>query len=285
MILLTGATGKTGGAVARALAAQGLPVRALVRNPAKAAALAEVGVGLVVGDLADAASVRAAFVGVEKALLLLPNGREQLELERQFVDLARAGGVRHVVKISSMEALEEAVSPIPRVHYASEQHIKGSGLDWTMIRPNFYMQNLLGSAATIRSQGRIYLPLGQGVVPLTDTRDVAAVIALVLATPGHAGQSYEITGPELLDFAQAARIIGENLGRPVEYVDMDPAEYRKVLAPYVSSEWHLDAVMELFGEIAAGQPVYVTDTFRALLGREPTSLAQFVRDHAAVFGG
>jgi uncharacterized protein YbjT (DUF2867 family) len=158
-------------------------------------------------------------------------------------------------------------------------------MDWTMIRPNFYMQNFLGSAATIRSQGRIYLPLGKGVAPLTDTRDVAAVIAHVLATPGHAGRSYEITGPELLDFAQAARIIGETLGRPVEYVDMDPAEYRKVLAPYVSSEWHLDAVMALFAEIAAGQPVYVTTTFRELLGREPTSLAQFVRDHATVFAG
>jgi uncharacterized protein YbjT (DUF2867 family) len=285
MILLTGATGKTGGAVARALAAQGLPVRALVRNPAKAAALAEAGIQLVVGDLADAATVRVALDGVQKALLLLPNGREQLDLERQFVDLARASGVRHVVKISSMEALPEAVSPIPRVHYASEQHIKGSGMDWTMIRPNFYMQNFLGSAATIRSQGRIYLPLGKGVAPLTDTRDVAAVIAHVLATSSHAGQSYEITGPELLDFAQAARIIGETLGRPVEYVDMDPAEYRKVLAPYVSSEWHLDAVMELFAEIAAGQPVYVTDTFRTVVGREPTSLSQFVRDHAAVFGG
>jgi uncharacterized protein YbjT (DUF2867 family) len=285
MILLTGATGKTGGVVARALAAQGLPVRALVRSPAKAAALAEAGVQLVVADLADAAAVRAAMDGVEKALLLLPNGREQLALERQFVAQACAGGVRHLVKISSMEAVPEAASPIPRVHYASEQHIKGSGLDWTMIRPNFYMQNFLGSAATIRSQGRIYLPVGKGQVPLTDTRDVAAVIAHVLATPGHAGRSYEITGPELLDFAQAARIVGETLGRPVEYVDMDPAEYRKVLAPYVSSEWHLDAVMELFAEIAAGQSVYVTSTFRELVGREPTSLAQFVRDHAAVFGG
>jgi uncharacterized protein YbjT (DUF2867 family) len=232
------------------------------------------------GDVAAAACLQ----GAERALVLLPNGQQQLTLETQFVDLAQAAGVRHIVKVSSMEALPDAASPIPKVHYASEQHIKASGLDWTMIRPNFYMQNLLGGAATIRSQGRFFLPMGQGKVAMTDTRDVAAFIAHVLSTLGHAGESYEVTGPEILSASPAAQLPSQVLGKPVEYVDIAPAEYRKVLARFASSEWHLEAVMALFAEIAAGQPVYVTDTFRRVMGREPVSFAQFVRDHLATFG-
>jgi uncharacterized protein YbjT (DUF2867 family) len=185
-----------------------------------------------------------------------------------------------------MEALPDARSPIPQAHFASEQHIRASGLAWTMIRPNFYMQNMFGGAASIKSQGKFFLPMGKGKVAMTDTRDVAAFIAHVLSSDGHEGQSYEVTGPEILSFSDAADRYTEVLGKRVEYVDIDPGEYRKVLAPFTSSEWHLDAVMKLFAEIAAGeQPLYVTDTFRRMMGREPTSFAQFIRDHRAVFGG
>ena len=107
MILLTGATGKTGGETAKALAAKGVKARALVRNAEKAAGLKAAGIEIAVGDVADAASVRKALADVERLLVLLPNSQRQLELEKQLVDLAKTAGVRHIVKMSSMEAMAE----------------------------------------------------------------------------------------------------------------------------------------------------------------------------------
>jgi uncharacterized protein YbjT (DUF2867 family) len=283
MILLTGATGKCGSAAAAALAGKGVPLRALVRDAGKAAGLKAAGVELVIGDVADPDTVRAALVGVEKALLILPNSEQQLVLEKQFTDLAKAAAVRHLVKLSSMEAVPSATAPIPRVHWESEQYIRACGLNWTMVKPNFFMQNLLANAVTIKSMHKFFMPMADGTTAMSDTRDIGAVIAEVLTGKGHEGQNYEITGPELLTFHDVADRFSEVLGVKIEYVNQPPEAFREQLGKFLSSKWHLDAVCQLFAEIAEGRLNYVTDTFRALMGREPISLRQFITDHKAAF--
>jgi uncharacterized protein YbjT (DUF2867 family) len=284
MLLLTGATGKTGGAAAGALLEMGVPFRALVRDADKATALRESGVAVIVGDAGDAGAVKEALAGCERAALILPNSQAQEAMELQFVDLAKQAGVRHIVKLSSHEALAEATCPIPALHYKVEQYIRSSGLDWTMIRPNFFMQNLLAAGRTIKSEGKFYFPFGDGETVMMDCRDIGLVFATVLAEDGHAGQSYELTGPEKLTFHDVARQFSAVLGKPVEYVDQDPAVYRDRVGPFLSSEWHLNSVMQLFREIAAGTvPVEVTDTFKRLTGRDPIPFRQFVEDHRPVF--
>jgi uncharacterized protein YbjT (DUF2867 family) len=283
MILISGATGKTGGSVARSLVARGLKVRALVRNADKAAPLAAAGVELVSGDGADTAALAKAMAGVERAAVIYPNGPAQAQLERAFVDAARAAGVRHMVKLSSMEALPTMHNPVHQTHYMSEQHIKSCGMAWTMIRPNFFMQNFLGSAASIRAAGKFHLPMGKGRAAMTDTRDVAEVMALVLSATGHEGKVYEITGPEVMSFADVAASFSRVLGRKVEYVDAEPIAYKEHLGKFLSSSWHLDAVCDIFKEIRAGYETKTTGTFKQLLGRAPTSFDQFVADHRALF--
>jgi uncharacterized protein YbjT (DUF2867 family) len=118
MILLTGVTGKIGGETAKQLIAKGASLRALIRDEAKAADLKAAGVDLVVGDIADADAVRRGLDGVEKAFLLLANGEQQEANEKQFTDLAVAAGVKHLVKLSSMEAAAGAETPIPRAHWS-----------------------------------------------------------------------------------------------------------------------------------------------------------------------
>ncbi len=284
MILLTGATGKTGGALARELVNKGVPVRALVRDAEKAASLQAAGIELIVGDVGDRDAVAKALTGVEKATLILPNSQEQESMELQFVDLAVEAGVGHLVKLSSFEAQPEATSPIPAQHYTVEQHIRASGLDWTMIRPNFFMQNLFGSGHAIKTEGKFYLPLGDGVTVMMDCRDIGAAIAEVLVGSGHEGQSYEISGPELMTFNDVAEQLSAVLGKRVEYVNQDPAAFREKIAPFLTSEWHANSIMHLFSELAAGvvRP-QVTDTFARLVGREPIVFKQFVRDHIGVF--
>ena len=135
MILVTGATGKTGGAVAKELAAHNIPVRVLVRNADKATDLKDVGAEIAVGDMADEAAVREALKGCDKAVLIMANGEHQLTMEKLFTDSAVALGVKHLVKLSSMESKPGTTKPIPAMHVASEDHIRASGLKWTMIRP------------------------------------------------------------------------------------------------------------------------------------------------------
>lgn len=282
MILLTGVTGKTGGETARQLVQKGARLRAIVRDAAKAADLASAGVELVVGDVADAATVRRALDGVEKAFILLPNGKRQRELELQFTDLAVAAGVKHLVKMSSMEAVADAKTPIPQAHWAVEEHIRASGLPWTMVKPNFFMQNLLSSAASIRTQQRFSLPMGKGTTGMADVRDIGAVCAEVLTGKGHAGKSYEITGPEVLTFDDVAERFSQVLGVKIEYVPM-PMEVFRERMKNVLEPWHLDAVSQLFREIDEIGLDHVTDTFRKLIGREPISLKRFIEDHRAVF--
>ena len=283
MILLTGVTGKTGGAAAKTLLSQGASFRAIVRSPDKAANLAGPGVELIVGDLTDRNVVAEALTGVDKALLVAPNGEQQLDLERQFVECALEAGLKHLVKMSSMEAGPEATSPIPSIHHQCEKLIKGSGLSWTMIRPNFFMQNLLGSGGTIGKQHKFFLPMGDGTTGMSDTRDVGAVIAKVLTSDGHENQSYQLTGPELLSFHDVADRFSEVLGTPIEYVNVPMESYRETLSRFIPSPWHVNAVCALFGEIAEGGLHTTTDTFKELMGREPTSLKQFIEDHIAVY--
>jgi len=283
MILLTGATGKIGAETAKQLVGKGAPVRALVRDAAKAAPLEAAGVELAVGNIADAAAVRQALTGVRQAFLLLPNGEQQEASEKQFTDLCRAAGVGHLVKMSSMEAVPTAQTPIPRAHWAVEEYIRASGLAWTMVKPNFFMQNLLASAKSIREQGLFSLPMGDGTTGMADARDIGAVCAEVLTGQGHAGQSYEITGPEVLTFHQVAERFTMVLGRPIRYVPMPMAQFRERMTG-VLKPWHLNAVCELFQEIADIGLDHTTGTFRRLMGRDPISLDRFIRDHAAAFG-
>ena len=284
MILITGATGRTGGQAARDLAARGVPVRALVRDAAKAAPLAAAGVELAVGDAGDAASVRAALRGVSKVAVIFPNGERQLEFEKQIVDLAAEARVVHIVKISSMESLPTAHNPTHRMHWDSEQHIRATGIPWTMVRPSFYMQNFLANAYTIKTEGRFHYPFGDtGAATFSDSRDAGAFAAHCLATPGHERQSYDVTSPDKLTFHEVAATFSRELDRKVEYVPQDPAAYKAHLGKFLASRWHLDAVCDIFAEIAAGYVVEPTDTFQRVMGRPATTLAQFIREHRAVF--
>jgi uncharacterized protein YbjT (DUF2867 family) len=244
VILLTGVTGKTGGETAKQLLAKGATLRAIVRNEAKAADLKAAGVELVVGDVADADTVKKALEGAETAFLTLPNGRNQEAQEKQFTDLAVAAGVRHLVKMSSMEAVARAQTPIPKAHWAVEEHIRASGIAWTMVKPNFFMQNLLGSAAGIKANRKFSLPMGDGTTGMADIRDIAAVCVEVLTGKGHAGQSYEITGPEVLTFHEVAARFSAVLGEKVEYVPMPIDQFRERMQN-ILEPWHLHAVCEL----------------------------------------
>ena len=282
MILLTGATGRVGSAAAKALARANIPFRALVRDPDKVAFDPDAS-EIVQGDLNDPAIVEQALQGVSRALIVMGNHPDQAKLERQFASLAADGGVSHLVKVSSMEAAPDATATLPKNHYDTEQHIASLGVDWTFLRPNYYMQNMLMYAGSIARTNSFALPLGTAKTAMIDSRDVGEVAAVVLTGEGHAGQAYRLTGPAMMDFHEVAARMGTVLERPVSYVAQSPEVFREVLGQFIQSVWQLDAVCELFAEIAAGSLEEQHSTTADLLGRPAVDLETFTRQFAGAF--
>lgn len=282
MILLTGITGNNGGATATALLKKGIKFRALVRDLNKAAEWADKGVELVQGDLEDPASVTAALEGIDRAVLILPNGEDQQRLELSFIETAQAAGLPWIIKLSSPEAIRGTTSPIPLAHIAAEDAIMASGMNWTFIRPSFFMANLRGVIQPAKETGKLSWPMGDGTVALTDTADAGEFIAHVLTDDNsaqHYGQCYDITGPDpVLNFHDIARIVGEVIGRDVEYEDCDPDAFQEAIRPFHRNQWHSDAVAYLFAEIANGEtPGIKTSTFQDMMGRPGTSFKEFLQ--------
>ena len=281
MILLTGITGNIGGATARALLAKGVRFRALVRDPGKAAQWADKGVELVQGDIEDAAAVKRALAGVDRALLVMPNGEFQERAELAFTRTAKEAGLPWLIKLSSPEAVRGTTSPIPLAHIAAEDAIMASGMKWTFVRPSFYMQNFRGSVKGAKASGKLSMPMGNGTVALTDNEEAGAFIAHVLTDPNpaqHHGQCYDITGPDpVMNFHQVAQVIGEVIGQKVVYDDCDPKAFQEAIRPFHRNQWHSDAVARLFAEIANDKtPGHKTDTFQKIMGRPGRSLREYL---------
>jgi len=285
MILLTGITGNNGGATAKALLEKGVKFRALVRDLDKAADWATKGVELVPGDLNDPASVKAALQGIDAAVLVMPNGQDQQRLELAFIAAAKEAGLPWIVKLSSPEAVRGTNSPTPLVHLAAEDAIKESGMNWTFVRPSFFMQNFRGAIPQAKATGKLSMPMGDGNAALTDCADAGAFIAHILTdgnSAQHFGQCYDITGPDpVMTFAEIAKVIGDVIGREVVYEHADPKAYQEKLRPFVTSDWHSDAVAHLFAEIADGTtPGHKTSTFEDIMGRPGKSFREFVKETA-----
>jgi uncharacterized protein YbjT (DUF2867 family) len=200
------------------------------------------------------------------------------------VDAARRRGVKHVVKLSQYAADVHAPGRFQRYHAAVEQHIRESGIPWTFLRPNLFMQGLLMLRATIAAEGVVYAGAGDARVSVIDVRDIAAVGAHVLTEPGHDGKTYSLTGPEALTHAELAARLSQALGRSIRYVDIPPEAMRQALLGFGMPEWQADGLVEDYAHYRRGEAAEVTTTVRDLTQSDPTTFAQFAVDYASAFG-
>jgi uncharacterized protein YbjT (DUF2867 family) len=286
MILITGATGTTGREVVAELRRLGArQVRALVRDRARADFIREAGFETVAGDFARPETLGAALEGVGRALLLTPPTPDTVSHHHDFIIAAAAAGVRHVVKLSAFGADADAPEGFGRWHGRSENLLKTSGLKWTILRPNFFMQNLLGQARQIAATGNIHQPLGDARASFIDARDIAAVAARALTEDGHEGQTYTLTGPEALSYEEVAAKLSEATGRRITYVPVTPEQFRDGALAAGLPGWLVSALERLNELFASGQAAEVTDAVRRVGRTEPTTFGQFARDHAEAFRG
>ena len=283
MILLTGITGTTGKQILDLFCKRNIPVRAMVRDLDKVKDLSETGLEIVQGDLEDEISIENAMNGVDKAFLLMPNVEQQLANEKRFIDVAKKVGVSQLVKLSASGADASSPALLKRYHGEAEEYLAQSGIGFTNVRPNFYMQNMLQCAASIKAEDKFYLPFRNGRTGVTAVADVAEFIVTILSEAGHDGKTYDVTGPAVLSFYDLAAQMSEVLGREITYVDLPAEEFSSQLLNWGTSEWYVKAVAELFGLIAQDQGTLVTDTFEKVCAKAPQSFSQFVQQHAVAF--
>lgn len=280
MIVVTGATGNVGRPLVRALAAAGEQVTAVSRGVA-AGGLPD-GVQHRRADLTDPESLRPVLDGAEGLFLHDGGAGAGLPRPREILDVAKAGGVRRVVLLSSIGV---ATRPQSASHggtmRAVEEAVRESGMDWTVLRPGGFDSNAYAWAETVRADRTVVAPFGEVGLPTVDPDDIAEVAAAALRQDGHAGQVYELTGPALVTPRQQAEAIGEALGEPVRFVEQSREEARARmlgLMPEAVVETTLDAL----GEPTPAEQRISPDIER-VLGRAPRTFADWVRRNIAAF--
>lgn len=273
VIAVTGCTGAVGGSVARLLAESGASLRLLARSPDRAPTLP--GADVRRSDYADPASSVAALEGVDVVFMVSAHeSADRVDQHRAFIDAAARAGVRHVVYTSFHAAGPDAVFTLARDHGATEEHLRGSGLDWTFLRDSFYLDfapHLVGEDGIIRG------PAGQGRYAPVARADVARCAAAVLQDPEpHRGATYELTGRESLTMAEVATAITAATGSDVRFHDETVEEAYASRASYGAPEWQVDAWVSTYTSIASGEQDVVSRDVLRLTGREPLTLGELL---------
>jgi uncharacterized protein YbjT (DUF2867 family) len=290
MILVTGATGMNGSAVTRELLRREIPVRALVRDRAKAAALGpSPSLEVVEGDMLREETLGRALDGVTRALMISSADPSLVATQVAFIGAAKNAGVQHIVKFSGKESNighDASRFRFTRMHEAIERALERSGVAWTHLRPSQFMQVFLREVPTIAGEGAIFLPFEptQQFSPV-DVEDIAKVACELLLRDGHESKSYDMTGPEALSLGDIAVRISEAAGKPVRVVTVTPADRRRALLAAGASAYFADALEEQTSE-RRRCPVSAVDlTTHRSFGVRPTPFAEFAKRHADAFRG
>ena len=284
MILVTGGTGLVGSVILRLLSQADIPAKALIRNPQKAPNLP--GITWVYGDMAKPESLLSAFTDSDTLFLTSGIDLNLVALQHNAIEAASDAGVKHIVKLSAFGASGHSKAPICLWHYQIEQEMKQSGINWTILRPHHFMQNLITQLEYIINDGVVYSHSGDGMIPYVDARDIAAVAVVTLIRPEHSGKTYVVTGSEALSYRRATEIISKTIGKQLRFID----ETQEMAKARREREGYPPVIIEGILAIGAyqragGKTVTITNVIPDLTGRPARTFPQFVNDYAAVFRG
>lgn len=280
MILVTGASGTVGGAVAGRLAAAGFPLRLIARDPRRIP-VSGPGVEAAGADFCDPAALARAFQGAERAFIAT-NDPLRPEQDENLLAAAARAGVKHVVRLSALTVTDaDADDLITRWHRDCERRLEASGLLWTFVRPRSFMSNTLGWARSL-VDGVVRAPFGSARVACVDPRDVAEVAVRALTEPGHEGRAYSVTGPAAISSAEQAQQLAETLGRRLRFEEISVDEAHRDLARRYPRPV-ADALAQHLCRRGANAKCQVERTVELVTGRPAACFRTWARDHAAAF--
>lgn len=283
MILVVGATGNTGSQVCQELSAQGILYRALTRHAGDARDKLPQGAEIVEGDLNDAEQVRNALQGITSVYLVTPPNAQMVDWQNRVIDAAKEAGARKVVKLSGLGASPGAGPRLPRLHAEIEKHLIDSGLDYCILRPNLFMQNLLGHGDSVKADGMIYAPAADGQISFTDIGDVARIAVRCLTDDSLTDEVVALTGHSAESFYNVAEELARLTGKQVTYQPVSFSDARASMVDSGYGEWLSDALIELFELYASNQGSHVSDGYKQVLGDQPTQMNDFLKQHQSAF--
>ncbi len=277
MILITGASGHVGGRTAAILAGHGRRLRLFVRDPARAPQLP--GAETACGEYADVESLDRAFAGIETALIVSgyaqPGARARLH--GNAIDAARRAGVAHLVYLSFQGAAPDSRFPMSRDHHLTELLLEKSGIPYAALRDNLYLDilpDMFGSDGVVRG------PAADGAAAFVSREDVARVASAALSRPDVVRGAVDVTGPEALSFADAARLLSAMTGRELRYEAESVEAGRAWRAALGAPSWEVDTWLGSYEAVAAGELLAASDTVKRFTGRDPDSLEGYFARNA-----
>ncbi|QNE21728.1 SDR family oxidoreductase [Kribbella qitaiheensis] len=272
LIGVTGATGQLGSRVARQLAESGIAQRLVVRDPARAPELS--GAEVAQAAYGDSAALLNALDGVHTLLLVSASeSADRVSLHKATIDAAVAAGVRRIVYTSFVAAAPSATFTFARDHWHTEQHIIGTGVDYTFLRDNLYLDFIPGFAG---EDGVIRGPAGDGRVAAVLREDVAEAAARVVADPSHSGKTYDLTGPAAFTLAEAAAMLSDAWGKPIRYEAETLDEAYRSRESFGAPAWEVAGWVTSYAAIASGELSTPTTAIEEITGRPPTALSTYL---------
>ncbi|MEG3882436.1 SDR family oxidoreductase [Microcoleus sp. herbarium7] len=283
MILVTGATGTNGIEIVKRLASQNVQVRAMVRDRNRAKDIAAPSVEVVEGDFDRPETLPRVLAGVNRAFLLTNSSEHAQAQQLAFVDAAQQSGVAHIVKLSQFAA--DANSPVRflRYHAAVEAAIQASGIAYTFLRPNLFMQGLLNFRSTIATQNAFYAAASDAKVSAVDVRDIAEVAVAALTEDEHKGKIYDLTGPQALTHTEMADRLSAVLGHRIAFVDISPEAMRETLLGVGFPVWQTDGLLEDYAHYRRNEAAAIASGVQDAIGKAPRSFEKFAQDYATMF--
>ena len=284
-ILVTGATGMIGSVVSEVLISHRSDFRVLARTPDKLPGYVQEKAEVFTGDYSDPKSVSPSLEGVQKVFLVCSVNPKMDELEKSVIDLAKEAGVEYLVLISAVGAAPDSKVSLQRLHASSEKYLQESGIEYTILRPHSFMQNLMGSTQTIVSDSKIYSSSGEGEFPMVDARDIGEVAGRLLLKGGQANRILDITGPKAISFEDVAESLTQQLGREIAYVEVSGEAAKMGMVSMGFPEWLANDLVLLNEEWKEGKSEDVSSHVKEVLGRTPRSIGEFISDHLKLFEG
>ena len=278
--LITGATGNIGSLVTERLIARGERPCVFVRDANKARAMFGGRVEIRLGDLADAAAMATAFEGID-SLFLLNSGPGLGARDRTAAFAAKAAGVRHLVKLSTLD-VQTKVGTGPW-HAQGEDAVRQSGVAFTFIQSAAFMSNALGWASSIRTKGVVRSSTGDGKIAFIHPTDIADVVTGVLTTGEHEGKSLVITGPTPLSYGEMAAAISAAMGKSVRFESMSDAQARKIALGWSDSNEYAEALVDIWRAVRQGRLATVSDAVERVTGRKPIAFKTWADENADAF--
>jgi uncharacterized protein YbjT (DUF2867 family) len=289
-VLVTGATGTVGSEVVRQLSseASSYNIKAGIHSIKNADRVEQYDrVKAVQIDYDKQEGLESAFKDVDKLFLLTHPSPKTSEHESNLITEAKKSGIKHIVKQSIMGADLGADIEAMRLHRQAEILIEESGIPYTFLRPNEFMQGFINfQGSTIKSNNAFYIPAENAKVSFVDARDITAIAVKALVDGDkHHNRNYVITGPEALSYHQAAEILSNATGKKIDYVNISEEDTRTALKETGMDDWLINTILDLYRVYRKGYASEVSSAVEEVTGRKATTFVEFARDYADVFRG